>query len=62
MDDMGSQRPVFNLGAHDSKRNVPLTDLQYGYVLNQGVRSNHCNTCRTQANEPAAQLCDYARH
>ncbi|KFA47760.1 hypothetical protein S40293_07133 [Stachybotrys chartarum IBT 40293] len=37
MDDMGSPRPVFNLGAHDSKRNVPLTDLQYGYVLNQGL-------------------------
>ena len=29
--------PSFQLGQHDSKRTVPLTDLQYGHLLNQGV-------------------------
>ena len=31
------QRPSFQLGQHDSKRTAPLTDLQYGHLLNYGV-------------------------
>lgn len=31
-----SQRPSFQLGHHDSKRTAPLTDLQYGHLLNLG--------------------------
>jgi protein arginine N-methyltransferase 5 len=30
------QRPSFQLGQHDSKRTAPLTDLQYGHLLNLG--------------------------
>jgi len=29
-------RPTFHLGQHDSKRVAPLTDLQYGHLLNLG--------------------------
>lgn len=36
-DSFGAQAPPFHIGKHDSKRDVPLTDLQYGYLLNQGV-------------------------
>lgn len=36
-DTMEPQRPLFHLGEHNSKREVPLTDLQYGHLLNQGV-------------------------
>ncbi|KAK5997240.1 Protein arginine N-methyltransferase skb1 [Cladobotryum mycophilum] len=35
-DDYSPQWPIFQLGQHDSKRDVPLTDLQYGHILNQG--------------------------
>ncbi|KAH7320082.1 protein arginine N-methyltransferase [Stachybotrys elegans] len=31
------QRPLFHLGQHDSSREMPLTDLQYGHILNQGA-------------------------
>ncbi|KAK2025612.1 PRMT5 arginine-N-methyltransferase [Colletotrichum zoysiae] len=30
-------RPVFSLGQHDSNREQPLDDLQYGQILNAGV-------------------------
>lgn len=30
-------RPVYYIGQHDSSRDEPLTDLQYGQVLNLGV-------------------------
>ncbi|KAL6855114.1 hypothetical protein ACO1O0_006252 [Amphichorda felina] len=30
------QRPSFQLGQHDSERTAPLTDLQYGHLLNYG--------------------------
>jgi type II protein arginine methyltransferase len=33
----GPQRPSFQLGHHDSKRTAPLSDLQYGHLLNLGV-------------------------
>ncbi|KJZ80231.1 hypothetical protein HIM_00081 [Hirsutella minnesotensis 3608] len=36
-EDYGPQQPVFHIGKHDSARDVPLTDLQYGYLLNQGI-------------------------
>ncbi|KAK8920424.1 Protein arginine N-methyltransferase skb1 [Metarhizium anisopliae] len=36
-DSFGAQAPPFHIGKHDSKRDVPLTDLQYGYLLNQGI-------------------------
>ncbi|OAA63075.1 protein arginine N-methyltransferase HSL7 [Cordyceps fumosorosea ARSEF 2679] len=29
-------RPYFTFGYHDSTRDTPLNDLQYGYLLNQG--------------------------
>ncbi|KAM4059170.1 PRMT5 TIM barrel domain-containing protein [Hirsutella rhossiliensis] len=32
----GPQQPLFHIGKHDSARDVPLTDLQYGHLLNQG--------------------------
>ncbi|KAI5458564.1 protein arginine N-methyltransferase [Mariannaea sp. PMI_226] len=31
------QRPGLNIGYHDSTREEPLTDLQYGHLLNQGL-------------------------
>lgn len=31
------QRPVLSIGQHDSTRESPLTDLQYGHMINQGV-------------------------
>ncbi|CAM1509069.1 Fc.00g028080.m01.CDS01 [Cosmosporella sp. VM-42] len=31
------QRPSFNIGQHDSNRDAPLTDLQYGQLLNHGL-------------------------
>lgn len=33
----GPQRPSFHIGQHDSTREAPLTDLQYGHLLNHGV-------------------------
>ncbi|KAG7101564.1 hypothetical protein HYQ45_018766 [Verticillium longisporum] len=30
-------RPNFHLGQHDSTREEPLTDMQYGQVLNAGI-------------------------
>lgn len=39
---MDAQRPMLNLGYHDSSREGPLSDLQYGYLLNQGVSMNVC--------------------
>ncbi|KAG6274386.1 hypothetical protein E4U49_003764 [Claviceps purpurea] len=36
-DSFGPQRPAFHLGNHSSSRDTPLTDLQYGYLLNQGI-------------------------
>ncbi|PHH76885.1 hypothetical protein CDD80_1145 [Ophiocordyceps camponoti-rufipedis] len=35
--DCGSQRPPFHIGNHDSNRDVPLSDRQYGHLLNQGI-------------------------
>lgn len=35
--DYGPVRPTFHLGQHDSKREFPLNDLQYGHILNTGV-------------------------
>ncbi|KAG5933118.1 hypothetical protein E4U53_001083 [Claviceps sorghi] len=32
-----AQRPTFHLGNHSSTRDTPLTDLEYGYLLNQGI-------------------------
>ncbi|RDA94883.1 hypothetical protein CP533_4308 [Ophiocordyceps camponoti-saundersi (nom. inval.)] len=34
---LDSHQPVFHIGNHDSTRDVPLTDLQYGHLLNQGI-------------------------
>ncbi|QUC16530.1 uncharacterized protein UV8b_00771 [Ustilaginoidea virens] len=31
------QRPSFHIGNHDSSRDGPLSDLQYGHLLNQGI-------------------------
>lgn len=39
-DSFAAQRPPFHIGQHSSKRDVPLTDLQYGYLLNQGVSAD----------------------
>ncbi|KAI8668945.1 Protein arginine N-methyltransferase [Fusarium keratoplasticum] len=36
-DSFGPQRPSFNIGYHDSNRDEPLTDLQYGHLLNHGL-------------------------
>lgn len=36
-DAYGPQRPVFHIGKHESAREGPFTDLQYGSLLNQGV-------------------------
>lgn len=36
-DSFGLQRPSFHIGYHDSNRDEPLTDLQYGHLLNHGV-------------------------
>jgi len=36
-DNFGLQRPNFHIGYHDSKRDEPLTDMQYGHLLNHGV-------------------------
>ncbi|KAG6008516.1 hypothetical protein E4U21_004356 [Claviceps maximensis] len=36
-DSFGPQRPTFHLGNHSSSRDTPLTDFQYGYLLNQGI-------------------------
>ncbi|KAM0345440.1 hypothetical protein ACHAPU_006603 [Fusarium lateritium] len=36
-DSFGLQRPSFHIGYHDSKRDEPLTDLQYGNLLNHGL-------------------------
>ncbi|KAL6885138.1 protein arginine N-methyltransferase [Trichoderma longibrachiatum] len=33
--DFRENRPMFTLGYHDSKRETPLSELQYGYLLNQ---------------------------
>lgn len=33
----GAQRPSFHLGKHETARDAPLTDFQYGYLLNQGM-------------------------
>lgn len=33
--DYRENRPIFTLGYHDSKRETPLSELQYGYLLNQ---------------------------
>ncbi|KAL5091963.1 hypothetical protein Trisim1_002356 [Trichoderma cf. simile WF8] len=33
--DYQENRPVFTLGYHDSKREQPLSEMQYGYLLNQ---------------------------
>ncbi|PHH59676.1 hypothetical protein CDD81_2678 [Ophiocordyceps australis] len=32
-----SAQPTFYIGSHDSTRDLPLTDVQYGYLLNQGI-------------------------
>ncbi|KAH6896786.1 protein arginine N-methyltransferase [Thelonectria olida] len=31
------QRPILNIGHHDSTLESPLTDLQYGHLINQGL-------------------------
>ncbi|KAG6029736.1 hypothetical protein E4U41_000291 [Claviceps citrina] len=36
-DSFGANHPTFHLGKHDSDRDTPLTDLQYGYLLNHGI-------------------------
>ncbi|KAF4969276.1 hypothetical protein FZEAL_10257 [Fusarium zealandicum] len=36
-DSFGPQRPNFHVGFHDSNRDEPLTDLQYGHLLNHGL-------------------------
>ncbi|KAK2593400.1 hypothetical protein QQS21_008888 [Conoideocrella luteorostrata] len=36
-DSFGPQRPSFHIGKHDTARDGPLTDLQYGYLINQGI-------------------------
>ncbi|KAH7143690.1 protein arginine N-methyltransferase [Dactylonectria macrodidyma] len=36
-EDFGPQRPIFHIGQHDSARETPLTDLQYGKLLNHGL-------------------------
>ncbi|KAF4954627.1 hypothetical protein FSARC_12067 [Fusarium sarcochroum] len=36
-DTFGLQRPSFHIGYHDSTRDEPLTDLQYGHLLNHGL-------------------------
>jgi protein arginine N-methyltransferase 5 len=36
-DGFGLQRPSFHIGYHNSNNNEPLTDLQYGHLLNHGV-------------------------
>jgi protein arginine N-methyltransferase 5 len=33
-------RPNFHIGYHNSERNAPPTDIQYGNLLNQGVSSH----------------------
>jgi protein arginine N-methyltransferase 5 len=33
--DFQENRPMFTLGYHDSERETPLSELQYGYLLNQ---------------------------
>lgn len=34
------QRPYFQIGQHISERTEPLTDLEYGHLLNFGVSRN----------------------
>lgn len=36
-DNYGPQWPSFHIGYHDSSRDEPLTDLQFGHLLNHGV-------------------------
>nr|RBQ89942.1 hypothetical protein FVER53263_11418 [Fusarium verticillioides] len=36
-DNFGLQRPNFHIGYHDSTRDEPLTDMQYGHLLNHGL-------------------------
>ena len=36
-DGFGLQRPSFHIGYHNSNSDEPLTDLQYGHLLNHGV-------------------------
>lgn len=36
-DSFGLQRPGFHIGQHESSRQAPLNDLQYGQLLNHGV-------------------------
>lgn len=31
-------RPTFHIGQHDSNREQPLSEVQYGQLLNAGVR------------------------
>lgn len=36
-EDVPHQFPLFNIGTHETLRELPLSDLQYGHLLNQGV-------------------------
>ncbi|KAL6414464.1 protein arginine N-methyltransferase [Ilyonectria robusta] len=45
---LGPQRPRFHIGEHDSTREAPLTDLQYGHLLNYG----HLATLAGEGNSP----------
>ncbi|PCD36953.1 hypothetical protein FGRA07_07957 [Fusarium graminearum] len=36
-DGFGLQRPNFHIGYHNSNSNEPLTDIQYGHLLNHGL-------------------------
>ncbi|KAI9158597.1 Protein arginine N-methyltransferase skb1 [Paramyrothecium foliicola] len=36
-DNTEPQRPYFHLGEHSSKRELPLSDLQYGHLINHGL-------------------------
>lgn len=36
-DSFESRNPTFNIGQHDSTRDAPLTETEYGHLLNHGV-------------------------
>ena len=38
-DAFAHRQPTFHIGQHISERNAPLTDLEYGHLLNFGVSS-----------------------
>lgn len=36
-DRFAPQQPIFHVGQHISERNEPLTDIEFGHLLNFGV-------------------------